>query len=131
MSKRSIKNLLKVRLLIERQEKLKLAAANQQIKEGQEALVKLQYQAATADVKGEFSLAIVDLAERAALSTAFALEGMREEQRAQEEVYHECVFERKQSERLLKRTEDREERENRRREQKMLDDWTAANWSRR
>jgi hypothetical protein len=118
-------------MLLERQEQIKLAAANQQIKEGQEALVKLQYQAATADVSGQFSLAIVDLAERAALSTAFALEGMREKQKEQEGLYHECVFQRKQSERLLKRTEEREERENRRREQKTLDDWTTANWRRR
>ena len=79
MSKRSIKNLAKVRGLLERQEKLKLAAANHKILQGQQALAQLQYQSATAQVNGETSLAIVELAERAALSTAFALEQFKEE----------------------------------------------------
>jgi len=131
MSKRSLKNLLKVRSLLEHQDKLRLAATNQRILAGQEALGQLQYQAATAQANGEFSLAIVELAERAALSTAFALEEMRETQQDQEQAYNQRVFERKQSERLLEKAVERELRELRKREQAALDDWTAANWSRR
>jgi len=131
MSKRSIKNLAKVRGLLERQEKLKLAAANQKILQGQQALAELQYQSATAQVNGKTSLAIVELAERAALSTAFALEKFKEEKDQQQRVYDTRVYERKQSEKLLERINEREKKEQRRREQAALDDWTAANWGRR
>ena len=131
MSKRSIKNLAKVRGLLERQEKLKLAAANQKILQGQQALADLQYQSATAQVNGKTSLAIVELAERAALSTAFALEQFKEDKDQQQRVYDRRVFERKQSEKLLERIDEREKKEQRRREQAALDDWTAANWGRR
>ena len=131
MSKRSINNLAKVRGLLERQEKLKLAAANQKILQGQQALAALQYQSATAQVDGKTSLAIVELAERAALSTAFALEQFKEEKDRQQIVYDKKVFERKQSEKLLERIYEREKKEKRRKEQIALDDWTAANWGRR
>jgi len=131
MSKRSIKNLVKVRGLLERQEKLKLAAANHKILQGQQALSQLQYQPATAQVNGKTSLAIVELAERAALSTAFALENFKEEKTQQQLVYDNRVYQRKQSEKLLERIDKREKEEQRRREQEALDDWTAANWGRR
>ena len=131
MSKRSIKTLAKVRGLLERQEKLKLATANQKILQGQQALAQLQYQSATAQVNGKTSLAIVELAERAALSTAFALEQFKEEKDRQQIVYDNKVFERKQSEKLLERIDEREKKEKRRKEQIALDDWTAANWGRR
>ena len=131
MSKRSINNLAKVRGLLERQEKLKLAAANQKILQGQQALAALQYQSATAQVDGKTSLAIVELAERAALSTAFALEQFKEEKDRQQIVYEKKVFERKQSEKLLERIDEREKKEKRRKEQIAPDDWTAANWGRR
>ena len=131
MSKRSINKLAKVRGLLERQEKLKLAAANQKILQGQQALAQLQYQSATAQVDGKTSLAIVELAERAALSTAFALEQFKEDKERQQLVYDKRVFERKQSEKLLERIDEREKKEKRRKEQAALDDWTAANWGRR
>jgi len=131
MSKRSLKNLMKVRELVERQAEIELAEINQRIIQGRNALEKFQYQAATAQVDGEFSLAIVDLAERAALSTAFALEEMKEVKEVRQVEYERRVLQRKQAERLVDRLNKRESAEQRRREQSALDDWTASNWSRR
>ena len=131
MSKRSLKNLMKVRELVERQAEIELAEINQRIIQGRNALEKFQYQAATAQVDGEFSLAIVDLAERAALSTAFALEEMKEVKDVRQVEYERRVLQRKQAERLVDRLNKRESAEQRRREQSALDDWTASNWSRR
>ena len=131
MSKRSLKNLMKVRELVERQAEMELAEINQRILQGRNALEKFQYQAATAQVDGEFSLAIVDLSERAALSTAFALEEMKEVKEVRQVEYERRVLQRKQAERLVDRLNKRESAEQRRREQSALDDWTASNWSRR
>jgi len=131
MSKRSLKTLMKVRALVERQAEMELAQINQRILQGRNALEKFQYQAATAQVEGEFSLAIVDLSERAALSTAFALEEMKEVKDARQKEYEERVLQRKQAERLVERLNKRESAQERRREQAALDDWTASNWSRR
>ncbi|MED5463590.1 MAG: hypothetical protein VX699_02970 [Myxococcota bacterium] len=131
MSKRSLKTLMKVRALVERQAEMELAQINQRILQGRNALEQFQYQAATAQVEGEFSLAIVDLSERAALSTAFALEEMKEVKDARQKEYEERVLQRKQAERLVERLNKRESAQERRREQAALDDWTASNWSRR
>ena len=131
MSKRSLKTLMKVRELVERQAEMELAEINQRIQQGRNALEQFQYQAATAQVEGEFSLAIVDLSERAALSTAFALEEMKEVKSARQKEYEERVLQRKQAERLVERLNKRESAQERRREQAALDDWTASNWSRR
>jgi hypothetical protein len=131
MSKRSLKNLMKVRELVERQAEMELAEINQRILQGRNALEQFQYQAATAQVDGEFSLAIVDLSERAALSTAFALEEMKEVKEVREVEYERRVLQRKQAERLVERVNKRESAEQRRREQSALDDWTASNWRRR
>ena len=131
MSKRSLKTLMKVRALVERQAEMELAQINQRILQGRNALEQFQYQAATAQVEGEFSLAIVDLSERAALSTAFALEEMKEVKDARQKEYEERVLQRKQAERLVERLNKRESAQERRREQAALDDWTASNWTRR
>ena len=131
MSKRSLKTLMKVRALVERQAEMELAQINQRILQGRYALEQFQYQAATAQDECEFSLAIVDLSERAALSTAFALEEMKEVKDARQKEYEERVLQRKQAERLVERLNKRESAQERRREQAALDDWTASNWSRR
>ena len=131
MKKRSIRNLLKIREVQERQEKVKLAQVNQQIVQGQNALAQLQRQSASGQLDGKMSLAIVELAERAALSTAFALEYFQGERARQEGIYEERVYQRKQSEKLLDRSLNREKQKERRREQTQLDEWNAAIWAKR
>ncbi len=75
-------------------------------------------------------LAMVEMARRAALSTAFAIEGYKMEEEEQFREYHERMRERKQIDAIAKRVKDREEKERQRREQKALDDWAASNFKR-
>ena len=64
------------------------------------------------------------------MSTAFAIEGYKQEEEERLREYQERMRERKQIDALARRAEERELKERQRREQKALDDWAASNFKR-
>ncbi len=131
MSYRSIKKLVRLREKVEQQSKAELAAASAKVDGAYVALDQLRRHSTGAIEGKPLDLAVVDLAHTAALSTAFAIEELQQLRQQKQIDYFRKLFDKRQAERLLARVKERRDREQRRQEQKALDDWTSANWGRR
>ena len=128
MAKGTIKRIAKLRADMEKQAQIELGRTQQALHGAEKSLDSLHAAPSSFGVGSEIPLAMVEMSRRAALSTAFAIEGYRQEEEERLREYHERMRERKQIDALARRADEREQKEALRREQKALDDWAASNF---
>ena len=130
MARKTVERIAKLRADIERQAQIELGRTQRSLHAAEQSLDSLHAAPSSYGVGSTVPLAMVEMARRAALSTAFAIEGykMEEEERLRE--YQERMRERKQIDAIAKKAKERDEKERQRREQKALDDWAASNFKR-
>ena len=128
MAKGTIKRIAKLRADMERQAQIELGRTQRTLHGAERSLDSLHAAPSSYGVGAMVPLAMIELSRRAALSTAFAIEGYRQEEEERLVEYHERMRERKQIDALAKRVKDRELKETQRREQKALDDWASSNF---
>jgi flagellar biosynthesis chaperone FliJ len=130
MATKTIKRIAKLRADIERQAQIELGRTQRALHAAERSLDSLHAAPSSYGVGSTVPLAMIELARRAALSTAFAIEGYKQEEEERLREYQERMRERKQIDALARRAEERELKERQRREQKALDDWAASNFKR-
>ena len=126
-----LERLLRLKERVENEAKAELGRVQSQLGQAEVALGQLRGIANGHQSDGRVDLTLVHLSERGALSTAFAIEGFREEERDKLEAYAHAKLEHRQFEKLAERHRAARLKKEADRERKLLDDWTNARFGRR
>lgn len=116
---------------VETEAKVELGRVQSQLGQAEVALGQLRGAANGHQSGARVDLTLVHLSERGALSTAFAIEGFREEERQKLDAYMSAKLEHRQFEKLAERHRAARLKKEATRERKLLDDWTNARFGRR
>ena len=131
MGRKPIERVAKLRASLEKQAQVELGAVQSSMHEAEAALSNLHGVPSSFAVGDAISLSMIEIARRASLSTAFAIENYKLEEEEKLAQYQARRLEKKQIDALLRRRKQRESREALKREQKALDDWTSSRWGRK
>ena len=126
-----LQRLLRLKERAEESAKAELGRVQSQLGQAQVALGELRSAATGHQAEGRVDLTLVHLSERGALSTAFAIEGFREEENEKLQAYQRAKLEYRQFAKLAERYEAARLKKEAKRERALLDDWTSARFGRR
>lgn len=126
-----LQRLLKLKERAENEAKAQLGRVQSQLGQAEVALGQLRGAANGHQADGRVDLTMVHLSERGALSTAFAIEGFRQEESEKLAEYSKAKLEHRQFEKLAERHRAARLKKEAERERKLLDDWTNARFGRR
>ncbi|MEE2959641.1 MAG: flagellar FliJ family protein [Myxococcota bacterium] len=131
MQSKRVKRLLELKRKMEDLAKVEFGQVQGQLNSAVTAFEDLQSAPADAVSKGTLDRTFIHLAQRAALSTAFAIEEFREERDKKKATFMARRQETRQMDTLYGKITKRERAEAEKREQKALDDWATTVWGRR
>ena len=131
MKSKRVKRLLDLKRKMEDLAKAEFGQVQGQLNSAVTAFDHLQSAPADAVSRGALDRTFIHLAQRAALSTAFAIEQFREERDKKKMVFMMRRQETRQMDTLYEKLRKRERAEAEKHEQKALDDWTTTVWGRR
>ena len=126
-----LERLLRLKERVEDEAKAELGRVQSQLGQAEVALGELRGAANGHQADGRVDLTLVHLSERGALSTAFAIEGFREEESEKLTAYTRAKLEHRQFAKLAERHRAARLKKEAEQERKLLDDWTNARFGRR
>lgn len=126
-----LQRLLRLKERAEESAKADLGRVQSQLGQAEAALGELRSAATGHQSAERVDLTLVHLSERGALSTAFAIEGYREEEVTKLQAYQQAKLEYRQFAKLAERHKAAKLKKEAKRERMLLDDWTSARFGRR